>query len=272
MRILVTNDDGVRAPGLASVARALRGDGHTVVVAAPLTDWSGMGAALGPVHVNGCVDYERLEIDGLAGCEVVGVDGPPALAVVLGCLRAFGPRPDLVVSGINAGPNVGHAVLHSGTVGAALTALSFGVPGLAISVAAPSRGYHGAAGLARSLAAKAVRRGAPAVLNVNAPDWPTPEWRGVRLASLAQAGLIEARVAEAGLAEAGSGSVRLWLAPAETDDADGPGVEADTDLALLTDGWVTVTPLTGIGQDAHAGYVGVEDARVPAAAVRGGAG
>jgi 5'-nucleotidase len=240
VRILVTNDDGVDAPGVATVGHALRSDGHDVLVAAPLRDWSGTGAALGPVHVDGRIRYRRL------GVGVVGVDGPPALAVVVGCLGAFGPRPDLVVSGINAGPNLGQAVLHSGTVGAALTALSFGVSALAVSVALPACRYDGAALVACALATKAARRRSPAVLNVNVPDCDPAEWRGVRLARLARAGVVEARVAEHE-----RGMLQLTFQPALA-------VEPETDVALLHDGWVTATPLTGVGQDSHAGWEPVE--------------
>lgn len=243
MRILVTNDDGVGAPGVQALGLALRDDGHDVVVAAPLADWSGTGAALGPVHIDGRIRYRRL------GAGVLGVDGPPALAVVVGCLGAFGPPPDAVVSGINSGPNLGQAVLHSGTVGAALTALSFGVPALAISVARPADGYDAAASVACALVAKTARRRRPAVLNVNVPEGDPDQWRGVRLARLAEAGVVEARVAEHE-----RGELRLSFRPALD-----PG--PDTDVALLAEGWVTATPLTGLGQDAHAGWEPVEHGR-----------
>ena len=76
-----------------------------------------------------------MEIPGLADVPAYGIDGPPALAAILACIEGFGPRPDLVVSGINHGINAGRSALHSGTVGATLTAAQFGVRGLAVSIA-----------------------------------------------------------------------------------------------------------------------------------------
>ena len=99
-----------------------------------MVDYSGAGAAVGPVHSRDGVDYETYEIDGLAGVPTFGIDGPPALAVILACVGGFGPRPDLVLSGINHGVNVGRSAMHSGTVGAALTAAHFGLRCLAVSI------------------------------------------------------------------------------------------------------------------------------------------
>src|SRR6202011_416881 len=108
---------------------------HELVVVAPLTDWSGAGAAVGPVYERESIPFESVEIPGLAGVPVYGIEGPPALAVILACIEGFVPRPDLVVSGINHGVNAGRSALHSGTVGATLTAAQFGISGLAVSIA-----------------------------------------------------------------------------------------------------------------------------------------
>src|SRR5207302_8957593 len=100
MRVLITNDDGVGAPGLAALAVAMVGLGHDVVVAAPLDDRSGSGAAIGPVHTGEGVRVSRMSIAGV-DVPVHGIDGPPALAVMAARLGGFGAPPDLVVSGIN---------------------------------------------------------------------------------------------------------------------------------------------------------------------------
>ena len=138
MRILITNDDGVFAPGIAALARGLSarlaGD-HELFVVAPLADHSGAGAAVGPVYERESIPFESVEIPGLAAVPTFGIEGPPALAVILACIEGFGPRPDLVVSGINHGVNAGRSALHSGTVGATLTGAQFGVRGLAVSIA-----------------------------------------------------------------------------------------------------------------------------------------
>ena len=138
MRILITNDDGVFAPGIAALARGLHaafGAEHELVVVAPLTDHSGAGAAVGPVYERESIPYEHVDIPGLADVPTYGIDGSPALAVILGCIEGFGDRPDMIVSGINHGINAGRSALHSGTVGATLTGAQFGIRGLAVSIA-----------------------------------------------------------------------------------------------------------------------------------------
>ena len=138
MRILITNDDGVFAPGIAELARGLHaafGDEHDLMVVAPLTDHSGASAAVGPVYERESIPYEHVDIPGLADVPTFGIDGSPALSVILGCIEGFGPKPDMIVSGINHGINTGRSALHSGTVGAALTGAQFGVRGLAVSIA-----------------------------------------------------------------------------------------------------------------------------------------
>jgi 5'-nucleotidase len=77
--------------------------GHEVMVAAPLEDFSGSGAALGRLHVTGSIGYEAWALDDVAPCTAFAVDGPPALAVMAACLGAFGPPPEVVLSGINPG-------------------------------------------------------------------------------------------------------------------------------------------------------------------------
>jgi 5'-nucleotidase len=96
MRILITNDDGVFAPGIAALARGLASaleDRHELVMVAPLADHSGAGAAVGRVYERESIPYEEVEIPGLATIPTYGIDGPPALAVILACIGGFGPRP-----------------------------------------------------------------------------------------------------------------------------------------------------------------------------------
>ena len=100
MRILITNDDGVFAPGIAALARGLQsafGAAHDLVVVAPLVDHSGASAAVGPVYERESIPYEHVDIPGLADVPTYGIDGSPALSVILACIEGFGPRPDLVV-------------------------------------------------------------------------------------------------------------------------------------------------------------------------------
>ena len=233
MRVLVTNDDGIASPGLHALARALVDSGVEVLVAAPSKDHSGMGAALGPLHMTGRVDFARVQIEGV-DCEAVSVEGPPALCVLAACLGCFGDKPDVVVSGINAGANTGRAVLHSGTVGAALTGLNFGLPGLAVSqVTGDPHIWESAATLAASLVAGVAAVRPLAVVNLNVPNRPLVEIRGPVEAQLDRGGTVRATMIERAEGEL---EVR-W--------PEGRLPRAGSDNALLAEGFATLTALAG---------------------------
>jgi 5'/3'-nucleotidase len=137
-QILLTNDDGIRSPGLWAVAAALAPLGY-VTVAAPQDQSSGMGRSL-PSTSSGIIRKETLTVNGQEWT-VHAVSGSPAQAVLHGALEIMPEKPSLVVSGINYGENVGLGVTISGTVGAAMEAASLGIPALAVSLeAAPE--YH----------------------------------------------------------------------------------------------------------------------------------
>ncbi|MFI7503313.1 5'/3'-nucleotidase SurE [Streptomyces sp. NPDC049687] len=244
MRVLVTNDDGVHSDGLRPLTDALTRAGHDVLAVAPLADHSGTGTALGlrpgvPVRV---VSVE----DEPGGPRVLGIDGGPALAVTLARMGAFGDRPQAVLSGINAGANTGRSVLHSATVGAALTASAAGLSALAVSVAA-DRPRHWAAAAQVAVDCLAWLGGARrrTVLNVNIPDLPLEQLRGVRYGRLAAFGPTSlVAVPQDGGIVVEERSQALPLDP-------------ETDTALVLDGWVTTTlldPLTGVpARDAPVG-------------------
>ena len=130
-QILLTNDDGIRSPGLWAAAEALSELGY-VTVAAPREQSSGMGRSL-PSTSDGIITPEKLVINGQEWT-IYAVGGSPAQAVQHGILEIMPQRPDLVVSGINYGENLGMGISVSGTVGAAMEAVSLGIPGLAISL------------------------------------------------------------------------------------------------------------------------------------------
>ncbi|MBA3303506.1 MAG: 5'/3'-nucleotidase SurE [Actinomycetota bacterium] len=236
MRILVTNDDGIGAPGIVPLAEAVVSAGHDVVVAAPRIDMSGSSAAIGVMHADETIDVEPVELDGLPGVTCYGVEGPPALAVLAARLGGFGEPPEIVVSGINPGPNTGRAVLHSGTVGAALTAANFGISGLAVSLAVgePNQ-WATAASLAGSALAWLLRQPPRTVLNLNVPDRELSAVRGVRRASLAPFGTVRAA-----LVESEGGGLQMELAE------HGEELPADSDTALVLAGYAAVTSLVGI--------------------------
>jgi 5'-nucleotidase len=236
VRVLVTNDDGVAAPGLAALARAVVDMGHDVVVAAPLHDQSGSGAAIAPAIAEEGIRVSPGVLDGVAGVAVHGVDGPPALAVMAARLGGLGPAPSLVASGINLGPNTGYAVLHSGTVGAALTAANFGASGVAVSLDS-SRLDHlaTAAAVAQQALSWLARAPVRTVLNVNVPDLPLRRVSGVRWAPLATFGQVQAAVHEGD-----GGRLQVEIKAGEHERTDG------SDTALLAAGFVTVTSIVGV--------------------------
>jgi len=136
--ILLTNDDGIRSPGLWAAASELSKIGY-VTVAAPREQSSGMGRSL-PSTSDGIIRKEQVQVNGQTW-DVYAVGGSPAQSVLHGILEIVPHQLDLVVSGINYGENVGLGITISGTVGAAMEAASMGIPALAISLQTEPQ-YH----------------------------------------------------------------------------------------------------------------------------------
>ncbi len=130
-QILLTNDDGIRSPGLWAAARALSSLGF-VHVAAPRDQYSGAGRSL-PITTDGIIQRQEMVVNGKSW-PVYAIGGTPAQVVLYAVLEILSEPPDLVVSGINYGENVGSGITVSGTVGAALEAAAMGIPALAISL------------------------------------------------------------------------------------------------------------------------------------------
>ena len=130
-QILLTNDDGIKSPGLWAAAEALSELGFVTVVA-PREQSSGMGRSL-PITSDGIIQEERLQIKG-QDWPVYAVGGTPAQAVLHGILEVMPQKPDIVISGINYGANLGTGITISGTVGAAMEAAALGFRALAISL------------------------------------------------------------------------------------------------------------------------------------------
>lgn len=237
MQVLVTNDDGIDAPGILPLAQAVVAAGHDVVVAAPRDDRSGSGAALGRLHVDDTIVLDDRALPGLDGVPCFGVEGPPALCVMAARLGGLGPVPDVIVSGINPGPNTGRSVLHSGTVGAALTGANFGVSGLAVSMGVGDTYlWETAAALAMGALEWLVDQPARTVVNLNVPNLSLAEVRGVRWASLAPFGTVRAALVEA------QGGTGLQMELRAHDEQLPP----DSDTALVNAGYAAVTQLLGI--------------------------
>ena len=236
MRILVTNDDGIDSPGFAPLVAAVVAAGYDTVVAAPQVDMSGQGAAIGKLHVDRSIEVEERELPGLEGVPCHAVAGPPALCVIAGNLGAFGPRPDFIVSGINPGPNTGGAVLHSGTVGAALTAANFGAAGMAVSmgVGKPML-WETAAQLAIPVLDWLVAQPARTVVNLNVPNLPLEEVLGVRWGELATFGSVRTA-----LVESQGGRIQMEFVGRRDEHPE------HTDAGLVDRGYASLTMLTGI--------------------------
>jgi 5'-nucleotidase len=259
VRVLVTNDDGVEGPGLHAMAAALRDAGFEVVVAAPDCDRSGIGAAIGLLHADQHIDTRQVELPGCEGITAFALDGPPGMCVCAARLGAFGDPPDFVVSGINPGCNTGRAILHSGTVGAALTAQSFGCSALAVSVADsdPWR-FDTAARVAIDVVPMLLDAPSRSVLNLNVPARAYEDVLGIRWARLAAFGAVRAAVAE-------SPDGRLQFELRATGDAPPP----DSDQGLVNQGYAALTTIVGVAEAWPDGIAsgGVEAAVVPGAPV-----
>ena len=234
--ILVTNDDGVLAPGLLALAQEMRHLGK-VTILAPDRNWSGSG------HVKTLERALRVREFRLEdGSQAFASDGAPSDCVALAMLGYFKEKFDLVVSGINTGANLGHDVTYSGTVTAAMEAVIAGVPGVAISLEVPE-GYVGivdfqpAANAARIAVQNVITNGLPAetLLNVNVPFLKAEDIRGFRIT---RQGL---RVYHSRLDERidPRGRPYYWIGG----DAPTGVSESGTDVGALTDGYVSVTPL-----------------------------
>jgi 5'-nucleotidase len=253
-RVLVTNDDGIHAPGLRALARMAVGADFDVVVAAPDYEASGSSAALTAIYRERRLAVTRTDFAGNPDVEAYAVAASPGYISMLATIGAFGRRPDLVLSGINRGANTGHAVLHSGTVGAALTAANYGIAAMAVSLdVLPTEDggeslaeYFGridnealhwdaAASVAAHFLSIVDKQAIGTVLNVNVPNRLPASLAGVRQATLAAFGHVQMAVAEAG-----EGYLRTTVE--RTGDRTQPG----TDVAMLSQGYATVTVLTTV--------------------------
>jgi 5'-nucleotidase len=178
MTILLTNDDGIHAPGLWALYRALKSE-HRLVVVAPERERSAVGHG---ITLHKPLRAYKVAVNG--GDEGWAVTGTPADCVKLSMVELLEQRPDLVVSGINPGANVGVNLNYSGTVAAAKEAALYGVPALAVSVqGGETPHYDEAAGFVARLVPMVRAKGLPSgvFLNINIPNIPLDEVAGVKI-------------------------------------------------------------------------------------------
>jgi 5'-nucleotidase len=232
MEIVVTNDDGIWAPGLRTLEMVLRKHGHNVYVVAPLTEQSAVGHAVtlsSPLRIKKVRDGQFFGF---------GISGSPVDCVKLALGTVLSFKPDLLVSGINAGANVGVDILYSGTVAAATEAALAEVPSMAVSIDDfhPVELNEQAEFVARFIKEQdwhhfPVRR----VLNVNFPSCPFSQALGIKACPQTQAvyeDWYDERIDP-------RGNRYYWLCGEILPER----LEPDSDRALLSQGYITLTPL-----------------------------
>jgi 5'-nucleotidase len=232
MRILITNDDGILAPGIAALYEAVADLGQVDVVA-PETTQSAMAHA---ISVNTPMTVRRVHVrDAFEGWSV---DGRPADCVKLAMIELLEQRPTIVLSGINAGSNSGINILYSGTVAGAAEGAFFGVPAIAFSLRLSEQLDFKAAGqVARQVLDHVLtQKLVPGLcLNVNIPDLAAGPPRGVRVCPQATTPMLEHYRQK----QLEDGSRVYWLDGREPEAHECP----DTDHAALLEQYVTITPL-----------------------------
>lgn len=242
LRALITNDDGIDSPGLWALAAGAVEAGFAVTVAAPHVDASGVGGSVLAVREGGRVRLHPRELPGLDGVPAYAVEGHPAFIVHSAARGWLDPAPDVVLSGVNLGSNVGRAVLHSGTVGAALTAGIHGWRALAVSLDSgwdpPEQPHWDAVRhVLPSVLEVLLAEDEGTVLNLNVPDRAPAELGELREARLAAFGAVQVRVDQ----RSGDDGHGLHMSFGE-----GTPPVPGTDTALLAQGHPTLTRLESI--------------------------
>lgn len=230
--ILLTNDDGIAAPGLLALAAALR-DFAELAIIAPEHNWSASGHSK-TMHKPLRVRPARLA----DGAHALMASGSPSDCVALALLGVLERTPDLVISGINQGANLGHDLTYSGTVSAAMEAVIAGVPGLAVSLDSyTDTRFEVAADYAAQLARAmlSTEHGRPLLLNVNVPALPREQIRGAMITRLGQRIYRDELVKRADP----RGQVYYWIGGDPPHGVPEPG----TDIGALSEGYVSVTPV-----------------------------
>ena len=228
MHILISNDDGYRAPGIRCLADAVQSVAKVTVVA-PDRDRSGASNSL---TLDSPLRARR------ADNGYTYVEGTPTDCVHLAITGLLEDEPDMVVSGINSGANLGDDVVYSGTVAAAMEGRFLGLPAIAVSMASfQPEHYATAAQVVLDLLAKLKCEPVPAetVLNVNVPDLPYAELQGWEVTRLGRRHKSEPVICE----QDPRGRPIYWVGPAGSEQDAGPG----TDFHAVRNGYVSVTPI-----------------------------
>lgn len=232
MRILVSNDDGVHSPGLEALVEEITSLGHVTVVA-PDRERSAVGHSLtffSPLRVR--------KLRENADCIIYQSDGTPSDCILLGIYDLMPERPQLVISGINRGANLGDDITYSGTVSAAMEGLIHGCPSFAVSQTAYEKmHWKTAAVVARRVASAILQHGLPpkTFLNVNVPNVPLDELQGVESTTQGES-IYDQRLIKR---EDPRGSEYYWITGAIPRGEPVPG----TDFCAIVNNRVSVTPV-----------------------------
>jgi 5'-nucleotidase len=235
MKILLTNDDGVRAPGIVTLAEEMKSLGRVVVVA-PATQQSAVSHSITLHKPLRCVEEPDFPVEGV---EAWSTNGTPTDAVLLGIHAIFREKPDVIISGINSGPNLGADVTYSGTVAGAMEGVVAHVPSIAASMGAFEKlEYSDCARFVKHIA-RIVGSGcfpSDVLLNINYPNLPPDEIKGIAITKLGlrwYEDVIHERVDP-------RGRKYYWITGKKVLF----GREAGTDAFELERGYISVTPLT----------------------------
>jgi 5'-nucleotidase len=233
-RILISNDDGVRAPALPVLAQALRPIGEVIIVA-PLENQSGVSQAL-----TAAPPIAREDVTLTGGLSAIGLSATPATAIQIAIKNIVMPRPDVVVTGINTAYNLGASAYLSGTVGAARQAVIEGVPAVATSMATPAvaRDLVPAAQQVAGVVRQVREHGLPSqtFLNVNIPPMSTGGYKGYQITSQAAVRAGVERFVEG--KRPGTDQTIYWSVYTE-----GATAPQGTDIWAVNNGYVSVTPM-----------------------------
>jgi 5'-nucleotidase len=233
-RILISNDDGVRAPALPVLAAALKPLGDVIIVA-PAEDQSGVSQAL-----TAAPPIARADIVLAGGLAAIGLTATPATTMLIAIKNIVMPRPDLVVTGINTAYNLGTSAYLSGTVGAARQAVMEGVPAVATSMAAAGvpRDFSSAAQQVAAVVRQVRDRGLPprTFLNVNIPPLPATGYKGVQVTT--QAGVRAGVETFTETTRPGTDRTVYWSVYKE-----GASAPAGSDIWAVNNGYVSITPM-----------------------------
>lgn len=232
MRVLISNDDGIQAEGIKALSLAFKTNGHQVAIVAPDSERSASGHAI-TVH-----QPLRVQRGQLAGIDSFAINGTPADCVKLALDSLIDWKPDIVVSGINRGPNLGTDVLYSGTVSAAIEAALDGLPAIAVSLASYEKSnYENCAVFTVETAEKYHREKLPygTLLNINMPNIKPDKIKGVKITKLGERKYFnnfERRIDP-------RGGEYFWLAG----QVDESNPDPHSDVWAIINNYISVTPI-----------------------------